>query len=224
LSTFLFFGFGYISECRHLNEQVCRKEKALSQAHQVLSRVFSQAVVEGRAMGKNRGKDMEEEKFFFFTSDLAIAGGTSPSLIFSFNNGVDRDPQFANEVLARLYVDEKKRLCLAIWPLNDTKTGSSSAVMRKEILLENVLSFKFTFYQPPDEKKLTVQTSEIQTGEPQIKPTPGKHSEWFKDYRQLPRMVNLLITLKGDEKLEAEPVVFSYLLPTLNPAIKIRGV
>jgi len=207
-----------------MNELVCRKEKTLSQAHQVLSRVFSQAAVESRAMGKNAGQGVEEEKFFFFTSDLAIAGGTSASLIFSFNNGVDRDPQFANEVLARLYVDEKKCLCLAIWPLNDAKRGLSSAVMRKEILLENVQSSKFTFYQPPEEEKLTVQTSKIQTGEPQIQPSPGKHSEWLKDYGQLPRTMNLLITLKGDEKAELEPVVFSYLLPTLNPAIKVRGL
>lgn len=221
LSTFLFFGFGYVSECHHMNEKVCQREKMISQSHQVLSRVFSQAVLlETPTTGKSKDKKPEEEKFFFFTSELALSKGVSQSLVFSFNNGVDRDPQFANEVLARIYVDEKHCLCLAIWPLTSLKQGLSPSIMRKEILVDNVLSLRFSFYQPPDEKKLTVQTSDIQTGDLQKKPSPGKHQEWLQDYQQLPRLINLLLTMKGDE---SNPVVFSYLLPTLDPVIKIRG-
>lgn len=64
-----------------------------------------------------------------------------PSVLFITDQGVDPDPRFSGTVLARLYVDEKKNLCIALWP--DDKNQKN--VWRKEILLQKVGKLRLEF-------------------------------------------------------------------------------
>lgn len=62
------------------------------------------------------------------------------SLVGVFDNGIDPDPAFSGPVLARLYLDDKHNLALALWPLEKEK---GKRHWRNEILLPNVDDFHF---------------------------------------------------------------------------------
>lgn len=67
------------------------------------------------------------------------------SLVFTYNNGIDKDPHFCSLVLARLYLD-KGRLILATWPHPRWKDHTC----RVQVLSENVHRFTFKFLDPPN--------------------------------------------------------------------------
>jgi hypothetical protein len=64
------------------------------------------------------------------------------SLIAIFDNGIDPDPAFSGPVLARLYIDQRKNLSLALWPIE--KSGEKRP-WRNEILLSHVEDLQFHF-------------------------------------------------------------------------------
>jgi len=69
------------------------------------------------------------------------------SLVLIFDNGIDPEPAFSGQILARLFLDSKKRLVLATWPLEKKKKA-----WRKEILLTNVEDFRLFFLDPTKEE------------------------------------------------------------------------
>lgn len=65
-------------------------------------------------------------------------------LVFQYNNAADLDKDFGNEVIARLYVDERKRFCLALMPAQ--KRWNEEPLIKQEVLLENVDEVHFRFF------------------------------------------------------------------------------
>lgn len=208
LSTLLFMALRQIVTWSRLNESELQKEEAVSNAHQTLARVFSHAQMEGL---QNSSESSVKEQRFFFTEN-------ANSLVFTFNNGVDRDPRFSNVVLGKIFLDSSNCLCLAIRPLPSRWKNFSPADIRKEILLENVSAVHFIFYHPPERSPLDVQPKEVQTGKIKKHPLPGEQHEWLQEYGSLPRIVKLVVVQNREEA----PIVFSYHLPAASQTILIR--
>jgi hypothetical protein len=85
---------------------------------------------------------------YFFTTSAAMQEG-APSLIFSYNNGVQLDPLFSNNVLGWIFVDKQHRLCLAVWPSDDRWEESKLPPIKCEILSDNVSKVEYRFFSPP---------------------------------------------------------------------------
>lgn len=77
-----------------------------------------------------------------------VEGG---ALIFTFNNGIDDDPHFCGEVESRLFVNDKKQLILTLSPLS---TWKGEFAPREEILLANLPTIDFRFYEIPGPTQL----------------------------------------------------------------------
>lgn len=131
------------------------------------------------------------------------------SLVFVFDNDVGGDPDFSNEVLARLFVDRDGRFILMMWPTLE-RDASVSPPMQQEILLEGVKEIKFSFFRPPKEegKDLVIKSSE----------EIGKWvSEWPIDQKsidqgkkeeiELPSMIRIRLMMENDTEKE-----FGYVL------------
>lgn len=127
--------------------------------------------------------ERELKKHFFFYTSQAEGLLRTPSLLFTFYNGVKLSSPFANDVLGRLYLDEeKKQLCLAIWPAPKRWENGIMPPMAKEILLDNVESLSFQFYVAPKkdrskilEQKKTAQEKQREEGERKIREAREKH-------------------------------------------------
>lgn len=61
-------------------------------------------------------------------------------LIFHFDQGVDRDPEFSGPVQAVLYLDKKNNLSFSYTSLENLEK------VRKEILASNISSLSFSFF------------------------------------------------------------------------------
>jgi len=79
---------------------------------------------------------------FFYT----LEGAEGVSLIFSYDNGTGKGPNFSNQVIGRLFIDQEKNLRLITWPLFSRESAPSEG--RDEILLREVSALKFNFYIP----------------------------------------------------------------------------
>jgi type II secretory pathway pseudopilin PulG len=217
LSTFLFMSLRQIAAWSHLNESEFQNEELISNAHQTLARVFSQAVIEDE---QNDPETSQEDQRFFFTGNSSQGAENSNSLVFTFNNGVDRDPRFSNVVLAKIYLDHYHRLCLAVRPLPSRWKNVSADQARQEVLLEDISSLGFIFYQPPQDTHLDVRPKEVQTGKVQKQPLPGEQNTWLQDYKQLPSLVKIVAI---PDETEKKPIVFSYLLPSSRKTIFFKS-
>ena len=85
---------------------------------------------------------IEDIPFFTVSEQQGLTQG--PSLIFSFICDC-RAPTFHGPVLARLLVDNEKRLILAIWQYNKLLNGKTSPPMQMEILAEKIQGIEFEF-------------------------------------------------------------------------------
>ncbi len=81
-------------------------------------------------------KARSAEKPSFYTEAHPQAVG--PSLIFTFDNGVDRRLEFCNDVIGMLYQNANGELCLASW--------GTYGEARYEILLERTEGLSFSFF------------------------------------------------------------------------------
>lgn len=111
----------YKHNALYLNE-LSRARKASDTLHIAqtrLSQIFSNLTFH-----KNR---------IFYTSRQSLAETKNPSLVFTFDNGVDANNHFANSVFGKLFLDDKKRLCLVLWPDKELFPHEEKT-MRKEIL------------------------------------------------------------------------------------------
>lgn len=164
--------------------------------------------------------DNRKSDFVFFTPrdvDPLLMPG-SPSLIFTFDNGVKLDPLFANNVLGRLYLDNKGRLTLAKWP-SPTRWKTGNPPMKKEVLMEGVKEMEFAFFSSPDRGK---RENNYQKASPIAPPTPQGEwafSEWSKDYQQLPLMMKITLTMEEDDT----EYVFAFPLPNAKEPVIYEG-
>ena len=178
--------------------------------------VFSLRLLESQLMRiipKSVSTTEAGRDFFFLTgmSDQISKNGT-PYLLFSYDRGVDIDPLFANIVLGRLYVDKKSRLILATWPaISRWPVDKRPPPMKREVLMDNVSSIAFSFYNPPDKKKnneiiprrsirgIVMEDAEV-----------GFLKDWKNEYATLPALMKLEIETNVHGKIEKKTFLFTF--------------
>ncbi|HSX27121.1 MAG TPA: hypothetical protein VLE89_08980 [Chlamydiales bacterium] len=122
------------------------------------------------------------------------------SLVATFDNGIDPDPIFSGTVLGRIYLDEKKQLVLATWPIDKDRSW------RKEILLSNVSNYEFEFLAQKTEEKGAKKRT--------INSTLEWRSNWPIARLETPSVIRLLVW-----KEKKDPVRFAFILPSPEPMI-----
>lgn len=159
--------------------------------------------------------------FHFFTSydsgGLFMQG--TPSLLFTFDNGVQQDKTMSYHVIARLFLDSAGNLVLAKWPAEKRWKENGNPPISKEVLLDNVEKLSFGFFIPPDKQKN--RSDQDKKGKSTFEIShdlKGKWvGDWPKEYHQLPAIVRLSIVSK-DRKGEREILYFLFPLPhTTHP-------
>lgn len=153
---------------------------------------FQQTYVENRLaniLPKAVSPTDKKKDFSFFTSGDAngFLKMGQPSLVFTFDSGVELDKSFANHVVGRLFLNRENQLILATWPSPKRWDAVKLPPMKKEVLMEQVDSIHFEFYVPPANGK------DAHT----IEPKNAWHKEWKQEYQKLPALVRLLLTRQG---------------------------
>ena len=160
-------------------------------------------------------KKEKKNDFYFYLSDFESSDIKPHSLVFTYDNGFVADPRFSGTVLARLYLSGQT-LRLAIWPLPRCSSPPNPPMLQ-EVLLENVESVKFEFYNPPDVTGASKPAREVFP-----KPTETPPFEWTSfwpmTYSQLPALVK--ITVKRQEDPQTKSFVF--MLPNCTKPIVVR--
>jgi hypothetical protein len=143
----------------------------------------------------------QEQQVLFFSSRGGSSVAVGDSLVFVPDRGIDLKPEFSNHLLARLYRDEKNRLCLAYWPLPERWEEGGVPPMQREILMEDVTALSFSFYSPPTDDQLSQgKKNEITTGLTQIDPPSDSWLDyWEPAYQQVPPLVKVHITYQKRE-------------------------
>lgn len=159
-----------------------------------------------------------EDDFYFFLSHEhgGILKAGNPSLVFTYNFGANRDPQFANHVLGRLYLDVNNNLALATLPSPARWSPVIPLKIKNEILLEDVESLSFSFYVPPEKERSQIGGKAPKGGLRKgksamidLQPKDAWHQDWKFEYHQLPAMVKIVLKVKNKE----EPLTFVFPLP-----------
>lgn len=215
MSVLMIALMGYYGQIATLNREADQIRDETFQWRYLQNRL---AYVLPRATAPSYRATPKEKKndFYFYTSDAENAYMQSPSLVFTFDNGFVSDPMFSGPVLARLFLN-KGALRLAIWPLPRC-ARQGNPPMLQEVLLENVESLSFDFYNP-----------QPATGAPkpekEIFPKPTEEPAinlwtlfWSIGFRQLPAIV----TVKVKRKNDAEVKTFSFVLPNCTKPIVVR--
>lgn len=177
----------------YLNE-LSRARKATDALHIAQTRLSQ--IFTNLEMRKNR---------IFYTSKESSQETKNPSLVFTFDNGIDADNHFANALLGKLFLDEKKRLCLVLWP-DKEKFPHEEKTMRKEVLLENIESCQISFWAKSsqiDEKDLDGPFVWV--------------NEWLQEYKSMPAIIKIEITKENSEK----PIELSYVVAKKIPMFKL---
>ena len=144
---------------------------------------------------------------FFSVGDEGVTKAGSQSLIFMFDNEVNLDKAFASHVLGRIYLDGNGNLMIAYWP-SPKRWESETFPMKKELLMQGVENLTFEFYIAPAAKgqqSLQKETSaddkkEAEEEPATMEPEPKggwRREAWLQDFKQLPVMVKIIVTLKG---------------------------
>lgn len=202
LTTLTFF-YRQISELNSKAEILQKESFRLRYVESRFSKIFPLAIPPGK----------KTSDFFFFTvtdPGSVFAHASPTSLIFSFNNGVDLSKLFSNTVIARIFLDTKKRLCMAVWPSQTRWVSGGQIPMKFEVLLEDVDSLKFGFFVAPDKKWQLDQTANPATPPktPPATPVPtvvtvnpspegSWITEWSQDFNQLPALIRIEVVRKG---------------------------
>jgi len=149
----------------------------------------------------NPAKDRENYGIAFYQE------GTN-SLVFGYDNGTGAGPNFSNEVIGRLFVDDQNRLLLLTWPV-PKRAPDIDPPMRTEVLLENVDKIGFEFYKPvpPAKKRLEIDP-ETKTGD------AGMMLEaWSPDEEDIPAILKIHVTLLGGEQIDYAFVLSNTQIP-----------
>lgn len=159
----------------------------------------------------------DEDFFFFQSGDVnGLLKNNTPSLVFTYQFGANRDPLFANHDLGRLYLDDHSNLSLATMPSPARWPSNGAPKIKNEILLEDVDSLSFQYYVPPQKERSQAGNKapkgtygKGKNPPAEIQPKDAWHSDWKTDYHQLPAIVKVIVKMKNTK----EPVIFVYPLP-----------
>jgi type II secretory pathway component PulJ len=183
---------------------------------------FQQRYLENRLMDiLPKSQKPALKKSFFFTG--AGGGGLfkvgTSYLVFTYDNGVNFDPEFSNHVLSRLYIDPQEQLILAKWPAPKRWEKGVSPPMKKEILMTNVENISFEFYVPLEYKgelfgrRISEESWKLLDRDLMQEWMP----EWKQEYNMLPAMVKVHLKVKD----KGELVDRTYLFPLPNSELLI---
>lgn len=173
-----------------------------------LSDILPKAVYE-----KNEKKDF----IFFSQPDFHNTfKNNSPSLIFTFDNGVDRDKNFSNHVLGRIYLDPEGNLTLGMWPSPSRWEEGETPPMKKEILMQDVKNLSFRFFIPQEREQSPVANNNKNQ---KVEPAPRLSwvDKWQQNYQQLPAIVEVNITYMQGKK--ERKLTYAYPLPNVATPI-----
>ncbi len=164
--------------------------------------------------------DISKQFFFFTTGDgNGLLKEGMPSLFFSFYAGVSLDSLFCNIALGRLYLDKLGNFSLSMWPSTDRWAHLNPIPTKKEILLTDVESLSFKFYNAPDkdnELKIILEAARKSTKKGEmIFPKDSWLTEWRPEYKQLPALIKIVLKRKNVK----EEMVFIYHLPNSDMLI-----
>lgn len=187
--------------------------------------LFEERLLESRLLKLFVGAQKGEKKngTIFFTEE--------DSLVFVTDRGVDYEPFFANNVLCRLFLDNRKRFCAAYWPLPERwKDEQGPPPMHLEVLAEGVEALSFSFFAAPTQplQKTTVgERQVIKEGLAEVEVTEGKWiNEWDRRIFRLPALLQVHITQKekqkGKEKETEKLRTFYFVIPEGTEAIVYR--
>ena len=174
--------------------------------------------------------DKQKDFLFFSVNDEGVGKPGSQSLIFMFDNQISLDKAFSGHVLGRLYLDASGNLMLAYWPSPKRWENTGAVPMKKELLLQGVENLAFEFYIAPKRKDKDKQEPEKEASpqakkdnndgkdkqdskssdeQKSVEPEPKgewRRQAWLQDYKQLPVMVKIIVTLPKEPK----PLVLVY--------------
>lgn len=142
LSILLTIVFGFFYELAKIDQFTRFQEEKTFQRRYLefrLTHLFSHLVNDS----DNNKRD------FVFYAEPAEGMSKSNSLVFTYNNGARLDPTYAGDVISRLYINEKKQLCLLTWPIKIKDQDPYYGDMFKEVLCENVERMNFDFFAGP---------------------------------------------------------------------------
>lgn len=94
----------------------------------------------------------------FYTTSLSDSLGLV--LNIEYDNGIDPESSFCNQVRSELYLNRQKELCLA--------TYSKKGIKRMEVLKENVQGLNFQFFNPSSKDSYSTSWSIEKEGLPAI--------------------------------------------------------
>ena len=173
--------------------RIKQNSEKLRSAHTYLQNVFSRLI-------------LKDENHFFYSPNpnekSRSENSLGNSLVFIFNNGIDRETGFSYDVMARLYVDNNKQLALVIWP-GSSLEQSKPENFRKDVLLDNIEEMKIEFWK----------ANSSQTEFPKEKLEKWLDF-WEKDYQDLPTVIK--IYLKYNSNKGEEEIIFSFLVKPSN--------
>jgi type II secretory pathway component PulJ len=210
LTTLNFF-YRQIDSINVAMEKVQRESFQMAYIENRLSNIIPKAVFTKIAGAKN--------DFYFFTgSDVnGLLKEGSPSLVFTFDNGVNLDKPFSNHVLGRLYLDKKGNFCLATMPSPLRWEKGGAIPIKDEILLQNVESIAFRYYAAPERNRSKISTAikaTVAQGKEVLEISPKDHwyDSWKYEYRQLPAIVKIILKQRVDSTTSRE-LTFSFPMP-----------
>lgn len=206
LSTLMVFIFGIFRELVFIQDQDKQSyQQAFYDEYSKarLNQVFSN-------LKREPEHDLQARKMYFFT-DQNESISTSPSLVFTYNNGVRHSPYFSGDLLGRLYVDsDKDELRLVSWPVN---TAQPQNYAFQEILLKGVEKISFEFLTVDEEQKR-------QTGfkVAEISKRGEWQNEWDIGYKELPVIMKIHLKMKD----QPEERLYTFALPVYRFVVHLK--
>lgn len=151
-------------------------------------------------LAEEKSKNQKTTDFYFYTAPPEQGISNFPSLIFSYDNGPRLDPAFSSYVLARLFVDNKQRLCIATWPLPVSKEAPP---MQKEVLMENITAMSFQFFSAYK----NTETDPKKVDPKKEFPPEGWQDTWRISYERMPAIIKIFLKIKDP------PTDFTFAMP-----------
>ena len=145
--------------------------------------------------------------FFFYVDQSKTADSTSRSLVFTFNNGAKLDPNFAGDILARLFVNNKQELCLATWPIYAESPATDGHF---EVLKTGVSDINFKLYSPPAHlDKNFLETNEVDPNKPLF--DHWYINFWPLAFNKMPAILKIEVILVDKTDINQ---TYAFVLPT----------